>query len=186
MNRIIYMLTDVAAVDSFVSTKIGHNKWSDSSLPPTLNKGSGAMYVIHNYGTDNRYVGRTDNLKNRFGGRLGVCWELGLDQKNLKGIYVHSGKVVIEDPNRHEIVDYTDNGVKVTVGKKLLNLENVLIRAFMAGFKETQGQYNTNTKEMSTFKNETGDELEVEFHYGKTDDYEAGVMVAKLQSGKGW
>ena len=65
-----------------------------AALPAALTHDPG-IYVIHNhsYAPENRYMGITNDFRNRFAGRQGACFELGIRQGALMNVDAYIGRV---------------------------------------------------------------------------------------------
>lgn len=56
-----------------------------TALPAGFPAAAG-LYLIYNQNTNNRYMGISNNLNNRFAGRQGACFELGFPQNVLNNV----------------------------------------------------------------------------------------------------
>ena len=61
-------------------------------LPGTIPNAGGVYLILNTYGaTHNRYMGVSDNIRTRFGGRQGAIFELGLFRAQIQGVVAFCG-----------------------------------------------------------------------------------------------
>ena len=90
MSYIKYSLTNVARLDTLAAVGVGALAAGHHPLP-----GTAGFYMIRNHTSDNRYVGKSGNLQERFDGRMLTINEFGLRTIDLAGIDVFWGTVAI-------------------------------------------------------------------------------------------
>jgi hypothetical protein len=88
MAYINFDLSNAASLHTLASGGAG----LAGTLPPGM-PGIGGLYLIFNAINDNRYIGKSGNLRQRFEGRMLTVNELGLSQANLAGLGVFWGDV---------------------------------------------------------------------------------------------
>jgi hypothetical protein len=86
MAYINFDLTDCGSLQTLASLGAG----IPGTLPVGMNAVAG-LYLIYNYGNDNRYIGKASNLQNRFNGRMLTVNEFGLAQADINDIGVFWG-----------------------------------------------------------------------------------------------
>lgn len=63
------------------------NGGGQAVLPQGLQHVEG-LYIIRNINTENRYMGISRDIRNRFAGPQGTCFELGFNRNTLDNIYI--------------------------------------------------------------------------------------------------
>ncbi|CAO3374753.1 hypothetical protein [Azospirillum argentinense] len=93
--------------------------------PVTNNLNNAAHY--------NRYMGVTTDFQNRFASRQGSCFELGLEQNSLDGVYAFIGDSQYRDNGggwqNHNNYNPNNNGLDITLDGQNYDLEHIFIKA---------------------------------------------------------
>lgn len=87
MSYIKFSLTNVARMDTLAATAPGPGGAGNHPLPQTA-----GFYLIRNETSNNRYVGKSGDLRGRFDGRMLVINEFGLRTADLANIDVFWGQ----------------------------------------------------------------------------------------------
>jgi hypothetical protein len=104
-------------------------------LPREIQARSGIYVILNQYANQrtpaNRYMGITGNFRTRFASRQGACFELGLEQNSLDGVYAYLGVVHYADENEQgyrEPRSYDDDGTRIDLDGVGYDLEHIFIK----------------------------------------------------------
>lgn len=94
---------------------------------------NGGIYLILNqrYNPPNRYLGITDDFQNRFAGRQGVCFELGITQASLTNVMAFLGTVKYRNNGAMLWTNaggYTHAHLQITLDMQVYDFEHLFIK----------------------------------------------------------
>lgn len=111
--------------------------FTNAALPAGLH--GGGMYVIYNHFTQNRYIGISVDLAQRFAGRMSVVTELGFDHHTMGNILIWWGTAAVRNTGgllAAPLGHYGGPLIGVVDGANI-NLEHLLIRYVLGNFGGT-------------------------------------------------
>ena len=97
MWSIYYDLFNSATCGGMAPEYVGDGEFGQATLPEGM--AMSGIYVIWNAISKNRYVGISNNIKDRFKGRLEVITEMGFDSRDLNNICIFWGSVYVWNDN---------------------------------------------------------------------------------------
>lgn len=137
--------------------------FTNAALPPGLH--GGGLYIIYNHLTNNRYIGISVDLANRFGGRMSVITELGFDHHTMSNILIWWGRAGVKNTgalgNPNWLPNYNGPLVAPVDGVNI-NLEHLLIRYVLNWL--APGTVSNNIFASQPITNNTGRTVEIYFH----------------------
>lgn len=89
MGYIYYRLTNASSLQAMVPPALGGGMFGAAALPAGM-AGVAGIYIIINCNgpLENRYIGISQNIGNRFAGRMSVVTELGFSAATMAQIFV--------------------------------------------------------------------------------------------------
>jgi hypothetical protein len=98
VGYIYYRLTNAASLQNMAPAALMGGGFAAAALPPGM-AGFAGMYIIINCigATENRYIGISQNIGNRFSTRMSVVTELGFPTATMAQIYVVWGTVRVRN-----------------------------------------------------------------------------------------
>lgn len=189
MGRIIFDLNNGSTLGTMVPT-VG----AFAFLPPTLT-GHG-LYIIFNRQTNNRYIGKSSNLPNRFQKRLEAVGELGFSVYQLSRINVFWGRVTLFNTPppggvaaaRSAPAGGYSGGASLwgSIDGTNIELERLLIRFIMTQFLGGYVTNNTWAAIGATYANPTANPITVRLNYGAVGAYAPGHQTSVWGVGQAW
>ena len=136
-------------------------------LPDGINGAGEGIYLILNrcLGTENRYMGISENIHNRFSGRLGVVFELGFPRSYLTKIWAYIGTVRyrLEGGGDNEWINVNNyRQPKIQFNGINIDYEHLFIKSSHYLFQGTI----TNTQKKGPFENNTDFDLVIKISWG--------------------
>ena len=121
------------------------------------------LYIILNQNNpqENRYMGISDNLRNRFAGRQGVCFELGFAPQVLNNIYAFLGTMRYRNngaANWTNAPGYAVPNLMITLDGQNYDLEHLFIKAAQHAWPHGT---ITNTQKTGVLRNTGGFPIDV-------------------------
>ena len=138
--------------------------FTNAVLPGGLH--GGGLYIIYNHLTNNRYIGISVDLANRFGGRMSVITELGFDHHTMSNILIWWGRAGVKNTNAfgnpNWLANYNGPLVAPVDGVNI-NLEHLLIR-YVLNELGAHGTVSNNVYAYNPIVNTTHHDITIHFH----------------------
>jgi hypothetical protein len=179
VGAVFYNLGNAASLTGMAPTPLLGGLFTNATLPAGLN-GAG-IYMIWNGtpGIDNRYVGISTNLNQRFRSRMSVVTELGFDAAQMDDIVVFWGTVATQGSAPGSAITAVANYAapfRVQIDGAWINLERLLIRYFLTQFPHGQSVSN-NALSTVAYANPTMNPIAVQVQWG-------GIVGTPLNAGQ--
>ncbi|MCK6436711.1 hypothetical protein [Rivihabitans pingtungensis] len=129
------------------------------------------LYLILNQQdrAENRYMGISQNVRDRFQGRQGACFELGFSQQALNNIYAFVGTMTYQNtqtnrnpPPFNQAPGYVAGSLQFQLDNQPYDLEHLFIKA--AQYAWPNGTI-TNTQKTGVFTNTGANPIDVIFSW---------------------
>lgn len=182
---------------SLVHFNLLHSTNLANMAPPTLPNGNfgnaqlpngmdmPGMYIIVNTGTNNRYIGIANNIKNRFSHRLPTVVELGFDNATMSRIGVTWGSVEYQHTGVNAWHTAPANPATVMIDGVTVDLERLLIRFVLTQFGA--GGTVSNNRQIAPYTNQTNNIVFVQLTWGNMGGlFTAGNQIAQWQPNQTW
>ena len=199
MGYILYDLRESGNCRDMAPAALADGNFSLAALPAGMDMAG--IYIIVNTKTNNRYVGISSNIKNRFNTRLATVTEMGFNNLEMQRIGVTWGSVAVRDslptptyyPNDKKwpipgstVVWPPDTGSFVaTIDGQSINLEKLLIR-FVLQKLGAGGTVSNNAMAFQRYDNPTNDIIRVGVAWGDMGGlFEPGFVEAEWYPGLG-
>ncbi|AXE36372.1 hypothetical protein [Chromobacterium phragmitis] len=128
-----------------------------TALPAAIVAQAGLYLILNqNNRQENRYMGVTDNFRNRFGIRQGSCFELGFAPQVLNGVYAFLGTMRYRNNGAagwQTPAGYADANLTISLDGQDYDLEHLFIKAAQHGWPHGT---ITNTRKTGALANAGG------------------------------
>lgn len=186
MATITYNLHNAGTLAGMAPPALPFGGFGAAALPIGL--GGAGMYMIINTKTNNRYVGTSGDLAQRFNARMGVITEMGFSTAQMHRITLIWGNVIIRDTVAPHLIaplrivtgydpplDYNVDGVSI-------GLERLLIR-FVITQLGAGGTSSNNMLATTPYINPTPNPITVTLNWGAAGNLIAGTSSAVWNPG---
>lgn len=190
MGAVHFNLNQGALLGGMAPPALAGGAFGNAALPVGL-VGAGA-YLIVNNNTNNRYVGISTNLANRFATRLATITEMGFSTAQMNQIGVYWGTVSTQNtagafgppPPWVPLVGY-GAPMNTNIDGQPVQLERLFIRFLLTQF--VGGTISNNMLAFTPYVNPTGNPVTVNFTWGPGGPFNAGAHAAVWPvGGLGW
>ena len=129
MAEVEYRLTHAITLNQILPAGAG----VAVGLPADFPNAEGLYLILNQNGMqENRYMGISNDIRDRFAGRQGACYELGFEQAVLNGIYAFIGTMRYRDNGAvgwNNAPGYVAGNLQITLDGHNYDLEHILIKA---------------------------------------------------------
>jgi len=191
MSNINFNLTNASYLGGMAPPALAGGAFGNATLPHGL-AGAG-IYLIVNEANDNRYVGISNNLAQRFATRMATVTEMGWSTANMNQLSVYWGGIQIQDtpgpgPGAPPLVRNVA-GFGAPLNEQVdgvgVQLERLLIRFVLSQF--VGGTVSNNMLAFAPYVNPTANPINVTFNWGAGGHFNAGQHTAVWAvGGAGW
>ncbi|MDQ2102267.1 GIY-YIG nuclease family protein [Azospirillum isscasi] len=199
MGYIFYDLRRSDSCRDMAPAALADGTFSDAALPAGMDMAG--IYIIVNTQTNNRYVGISSNIKNRFNTRLATVTEMGFHNLEMQRIGVTWGSVSVRNslppatylpqqaawpvPGSTVVSPPPFGSFVATVDGQSINLEKLLIR-FVLRKLGAGGTVSNNAMAYQRYDNPTADIIKVCVAWGDMGGlFQADYIEAEWYPGIG-